>query len=165
MSRFAVKIGNYQFEVEVNDSVLNQPKMQVSVDGEIVEVIIPDLDLPSEEIEWIVVDNKPYEVVLDRDLRWIKSHHGLYPIEVRDMGLGMNRPTSIDGRIKAPIPGQITRVMVESGQSVETGQPLLVLEAMKMENEIHAPRSGVVKAINVTSGQRVTLHEVLAEIV
>jgi biotin carboxyl carrier protein len=48
---------------------------------------------------------------------------------------------------------------------VEAGQPLLVLEAMKMENEIHAPRSGTIEQMLVGAGQCVMLHEVLAEIV
>ena len=58
----------------------------------------------------------------------------------------------------------IARVLVSETDCVEAGQPLLVLEAMKMENEIRAPRSGIVSQLNVKPGQIVTLHEVLAEI-
>ena len=62
------------------------------------------------------------------------------------------------------IPGLIKTVLVAEGEQVEAGQPLFILEAMKMENEIHAPKSGVIGQIRVKPGQDVTLHEVLAEI-
>jgi biotin carboxyl carrier protein len=80
------------------------------------------------------------------------------------METDLPRPPIGDGRIKAPIPGQVTQVIVSIGDEVELGEPLLVLEAMKMENEIRAPRTGRVKALNVLAGQRVALNEVLAEI-
>jgi biotin carboxyl carrier protein len=66
--------------------------------------------------------------------------------------------------VKAPIPGLITRVFVEPGATVQAGQRLLVLEAMKMENEVRAPRGGVVQQVNVHPGQSVNLSEVMVEI-
>ena len=74
------------------------------------------------------------------------------------------RPAVADGRVKAPIPGLIARVLVAPGQTVETGQPLLVLEAMKMENELRAPRGGTVQAVKVKPGQTVTLGELMVEV-
>ena len=59
------------------------------------------------------------------------------------------------GIIKAPMPGRIARVMVEKGASVQRGSGLLVLEAMKMENEIPAPADGIVDEIFVTAGDTV----------
>ena len=76
----------------------------------------------------------------------------------------MTRPVSLDSRIKAPIPGVIKAVFVKLGDSVEAGQPLLVLEAMKMENEIHATRPGIVSQLVVTAGQKANLNQVLAEV-
>jgi biotin carboxyl carrier protein len=55
-------------------------------------------------------------------------------------------------------------VLAAEGEQVEAGQPLFILEAMKMENEIHAPKSGVISQISAKPGQEVMLHEVLAEI-
>jgi biotin carboxyl carrier protein len=75
------------------------------------------------------------------------------------------RPASTDARIKAPIPGVIVRLLVEVGQEVAADQPVLVLEAMKMENEIRAARAGTVASMHVQPGQSVKLHELLAEIV
>ncbi|MFZ1768524.1 MAG: acetyl-CoA carboxylase biotin carboxyl carrier protein subunit, partial [Caldilinea sp.] len=68
------------------------------------------------------------------------------------------------GRVKAPIPGLVTRIHVEPGQLVELGQPLLVLEAMKMENEIRSPLAGAVRQLVVKPGQTVTLSELMLEI-
>ncbi|MEO7191245.1 MAG: biotin/lipoyl-containing protein [Vicinamibacterales bacterium] len=58
-------------------------------------------------------------------------------------------------RVAAPMPGRILRVMVERGQEVIARQPLLVMEAMKMENEIRALRAGRVKDISVAAGHSV----------
>ena len=57
--------------------------------------------------------------------------------------------------LRAQIPGRVVRLWVESGESVERGQRLLAIEAMKMENEIRAPQPGVVDGIRVEVGQRV----------
>lgn len=70
-------------------------------------------------------------------------------------------PTAGGGAIVAPMPGTILQVAVSSGDSVVKGQTLLVLEAMKMENEIKAPADGVIKEVNVTQGVSVNAGEVL----
>jgi len=67
-------------------------------------------------------------------------------------------------RIKPPMPGRIVSVDVKVGDQVKRGQGLLVLEAMKMQNEITAPTDGLVKAINVKPGQTVDNNAVLVEI-
>ena len=64
-------------------------------------------------------------------------------------------------KITAPMPGTILKVNVQNGQSVKNGQVLLVLEAMKMENEIVAPCDGVVTSVTVTKGASVTAGAVL----
>ena len=74
------------------------------------------------------------------------------------------KPVSGDVHMKAPIPGIITRVMVEKGQEVEMGDPLFILEAMKMKNEIRALKAGVVKSLSVSEGQPVLREQVLAEV-
>jgi biotin carboxyl carrier protein len=126
---------------------------------------VPEFDLPPDRTEWIIIGGRSYEIVLDPDLHWIKGYAGLHRLEVRDLEAVVARPVSGDGRVKAPIPGTITRILVEAGDEVALGQPLLVLEAMKMENEVRAPRAGRMGRVNVRSGQDVTLHQILAEIV
>ena len=55
----------------------------------------------------------------------------------------------------APMPGDITQILVKPGQAVQPGDPLCVLDAMKMKNTIHAPQAGVINEINIQVGQAV----------
>lgn len=67
------------------------------------------------------------------------------------------------GTLKAPMPGLVVRVQVEAGQQVAAGMPVIVLEAMKMENQLKAAAPGVVAAIKVEPGQAVQKGQVLVE--
>ncbi|MBI4216072.1 MAG: acetyl-CoA carboxylase biotin carboxyl carrier protein subunit [Chloroflexi bacterium] len=68
------------------------------------------------------------------------------------------------GQVRAPMPGKVLRVTAEVGQRVERGQELVVLEAMKMEQSLKAPATGVVKAVLVAPGQNVAVGAVLVEL-
>jgi biotin carboxyl carrier protein len=63
--------------------------------------------------------------------------------------------------LKAPMPGLLIRVLCQPGDAVEPGQPLAVLQAMKMENELALPRGGTVSAVNAEPGQTVEQGQVL----
>ncbi len=63
--------------------------------------------------------------------------------------------------VKAPMPGLVLDVLVSPGDSVEIGQKILVLEAMKMENAIKSPTAGIVASVNVSQGQAVDKNYVL----
>lgn len=163
MTNLAVQIDGVEYQVEVRYSLTSPDELVAVVDGEEIPVFLPgsnDLD----QLEWMVVGDRPYELVMDRDLHWLQANDGRHTIEVRDLEATVTRPISGDGRVKAPIPGLITRIMIEPNQQVETGDPLLVLEAMKMENVIYAPRSGTIQRLNVQPGQTVVLDERLVEI-
>ena len=67
-------------------------------------------------------------------------------------------------RIMAPIPGKVVAIKVKKGDEVEPGQPLVVLEAMKMENELAADQAGKVAAIHVSAGDTVEGGELLVEL-
>ena len=67
-------------------------------------------------------------------------------------------------RLEAPIPGKVVKVHVKVGDEVEAGQALVVLEAMKMENELTADQNGTVTAVHVEPGQTVDTGEPLAEL-
>jgi pyruvate carboxylase subunit B len=67
------------------------------------------------------------------------------------------------GVLKAPMPGLVVRVQVQPGEQVAAGAPLVVLEAMKMENELKAGAPGVVKSVRVAPGEAVEKGQVLVE--
>jgi len=69
-----------------------------------------------------------------------------------------------DGTVTAPMQGTIVKVLIEVGASVEAGQAIIVLEAMKMENNINAGASGTVSELKVAPGDAVSLGDVLAVI-
>lgn len=69
-----------------------------------------------------------------------------------------------EGRLEAPMPGSIVAVNVAAGDAVAAGDPLVVLESMKMHNELLAPVSGTVKRVNCKAGEQVAYGQVLVEI-
>ncbi|MBN1300586.1 MAG: biotin/lipoyl-binding protein [Melioribacteraceae bacterium] len=68
------------------------------------------------------------------------------------------------GAVKAPLPGVILEIKVKQGDIVETGDTLLIMEAMKMENNIKADKSGTITAVNVSNGDSVLEGDILVEI-
>jgi len=66
--------------------------------------------------------------------------------------------------VKAPMPGMILKIKKNEGEEVKLGDPLIVLEAMKMENEIRSPASGIIKEINCKEGQPVEKNQVILKI-
>jgi biotin carboxyl carrier protein len=79
-------------------------------------------------------------------------------------GAGRGGTLEAEGRqqVVAPMPGKVVRVLVQQGESVEAGRGLLVVEAMKMQNEIRSPKTGAVERLLVTEGQAVNAGEILA---
>src|SRR5687767_2812735 len=69
-----------------------------------------------------------------------------------------------DGQVRAPMPGRVVRVPVVAGQAVAARQAVVVVEAMKMENELRAPRAGTVRALHVRSGDPVDAGQLLVEL-
>jgi biotin carboxyl carrier protein len=105
----------------------------------------------------IVVDGWRFEVEVEQEQR--------ARLRERAAGVG-GRAASGGGRleIRAMIPGKVVTVDVEAGAQVEAGQRLLVLEAMKMQNEVRAERAGTVERVDATEGQTVELGDLLVTI-
>ncbi len=101
----------------------------------------------------IVIDGVTYEVEL-RDARAEKAS------QVRRTG----GTAGGDASVKAPIPGRIVKVLVKEGDAVVKDQPLLTLDAMKLENEIPSPRDGTVKNLAVQPGATVERGQILVVI-
>jgi pyruvate carboxylase subunit B len=103
---------------------------------------------------WRLIDRGTLREVeaLDERTRHIRSLAGSGAIE----------PTG--GVVKAPMPGLVVRLLVAEGDQVAAGQGLVVLEAMKMENELKAPAAGVVRSIRATPGSAVEKGSVLVDL-
>lgn len=99
------------------------------------------------------VDGHIFEVQLANEFDRLAKDMGL-SAEVQQKG----------GDILAPMPGLILDILVEEGQTIKEGDPLLILEAMKMENVLKSTGEGVVKEILVTKGQTIDKHETLIAI-
>ena len=164
MSKILVTLNEKPYEVSFGLPTPQENRLTVQVNGETVTVQIPDPTAPVTEHTWMLVDERPYELLFDPDLRWVASKRGLHPVEVRDLEAMSPRHRSGNGRLKAPIPGLIVRYLVSVGDHVTSGQPIVILEAMKMENEIRAPLAGRVEAIHVLAGETVARGTLLLEI-
>lgn len=164
MSTLLVTIDDHTYRVELKPAARPGESYEAMVDGETVPVTMPRPTAIVAEMEWLIIGDRPYEIVADPNLQWLNAYDGLHTVEVQDSSQRVSRPRSGDGRVKAPIPGLIIRVLVEPGAAVQAGQALVILEAMKMENEIRAPFDGVVSALAVVEGETVVRNQVLAEV-
>ena len=99
------------------------------------------------------IDGAPIEVVLKTEADLLLERFGL------DTG-----DAAAEREVRAPMPGLVLRVLAEAGEAVEAGQGLVVLEAMKMENELRAPAAGRLAAVHVAPGDAVGKNDLLLEI-
>lgn len=100
----------------------------------------------------VKINNSSYEVVISDGLDLL----------ITDMGFALSSAKDIDS-ISAPMPGLILEIHVRKGQAVNEDDPLLILEAMKMENVITSPRHGIIKSISVQKSDAVDKNQLLIE--
>jgi biotin carboxyl carrier protein len=103
-----------------------------------------------DECAWITVRGRRFQIAITDPRRWTRSSAA---------ALGHDRET-----IVASMPGKIVRVLVQPGETVAAGQGVIVIEAMKMQNEMKARRAGRVAAIPVREGETVAAGAILATI-
>lgn len=89
---------------------------------------------------------------------------GVAALSERDAWLGGGHVGADEGVVTVSMPGRVVKVLVSVGDAVSEGQPVLIIEAMKMENEVKSGRDGVVSAIAVSEGEAVEADVVLMEI-
>lgn len=134
------------------------------VDGKAVAV---DAQFLQPGVLSLLIEGRQYRCVLDGSGVWIGGKR--FEFEVED-------PRSLQGRrnagantegpraVKAPMPGRVIRVLVESGDEVAEGQGVVVIEAMKMQNELKSPKAGRVSRVAVAVGDTVGSGDVLVVI-
>ena len=140
---------------------------RISLDGKPVEAAAVEI---APNIFSILLNGKSYEIRVTPSptgTLTLQTGRTEFTAEVTDPRAWRGRrhgALEAEGRqqILAPMPGKIIRVLVQAGEKVQAGQGLLVVEAMKMQNEIRSPKSGTVERLLVMEGQPVNAGEVLA---
>jgi biotin carboxyl carrier protein len=162
--KYIVTVAGREIEVEVDGErvtvagrtvpatlgrVAGTPLRQLSLDGRPETLVMQ----PSGRGQWALgMGGERWEVeVVDERTRHIRSLTG-----------GADRQRGA-GALRAPMPGLVVRVLVEPGQAVSRGGGVVVLEAMKMENELKAAADGTVKAVRIGTGEPVEKGQVLVE--
>jgi biotin carboxyl carrier protein len=133
-----------------------------------------ELREPEAGVCLLIADGHVYECRVERDaaqpaLVHVHTGNRDYAIKLVDpkrLRAGQSAGAQGDGaaQVVAPMPGKIVRVLVEQGESIEAGQGIVVVEAMKMQNEMKSPRAGRVVELQATLGATVNAGDVLAVI-
>ncbi|MBI1298124.1 biotin/lipoyl-binding protein [bacterium] len=153
--KYYAQIGELEYVVEIEDG-------QIFVDGELVDVDLSRSGVP--ELYSMLINGRSFEVLIEEQrqvydvtLRGEQYHVRVEDDRTRRLNEGRRGPEVPKGElvVKAPIPGLVVKVLVHEGEEIAEDQALVILEAMKMENEIRALRSGVVRKVDVSAGQRV----------
>lgn len=142
--KYSITVDQQTFEVEVTDLEANP--ILVLVDGEPIEVHIARTDIgPLPEMAFMPLPPPP-------------SSPSPLSVPAPAARPATDREHKV---VYAPMPGVITELLVKVGESVEVGQALCILEAMKMKNNIRAVKAGRIAEINVAVGQQVAHRDVL----
>jgi biotin carboxyl carrier protein len=159
---YEITIDEKNYRVELNRV---DGRWDCRLDGKPVEI---DAVLTRRDVLSILIHGKAYEIKRERsatDLHlWVGSAR--YGVQLRDPRSLRSRAGADDGKgprkLVAPMPGKIVRVLAPENSAVEAGQGVLVVEAMKMQNEIKSPKKGVVRKMVATEGANVNAGDVLA---
>jgi biotin carboxyl carrier protein len=132
-------------------------KVSIKIDGQTYQVEIQDIN---KRPIVAVVDGETFEIQPETEL-------GASPaFEPAPVKATESTTQAISGKtLLAPLPGTVTEIFVLPGAQIETGQPVCVIEAMKMKNTIRANRSGTIANVPVSPGQSVKHKQVLVEFV
>jgi len=128
--------------------------------------------LPGGEVVSLLVDGRSYEATVSRNGTScrVTIHGNTYDLLVRDelsariTGKSACRDETEIEKITAPMPGLVVEIKVEAGQTVSPGQPVVVVEAMKMQNELSCRSAGTVIQIHVSERQTVSSGQILLSI-
>ncbi|MEX2247521.1 MAG: biotin/lipoyl-containing protein [Dehalococcoidia bacterium] len=159
-SKYRLKLGDADHEVEVEPDASGGFRVTVGDRTSLVS-----LERINDSARYsLIVDNRPYDVFAEEGPTGFHVVVGGRTIPVgtqtgRRGGKGAPAALDVDAGgewvLKSPMAGIVQEIMVRADDEVQQGQVLIVVEAMKMQNELHARRAGTVKAVYVSVGQRV----------
>jgi len=154
--KYQTQIDHKTYQIEIEDTGA------LSIDGQAIAADL--LQVGPLGLYSLLMDNASVELVVEETQHGYRVTLGSRTFDVRvaderELRLSGGRaalaaPTGVMA-IKAPIPGLVVRVLVREGEEIVEKQPLVILEAMKMENELRAPRGGVIAAIKIKPGESV----------
>jgi glutaconyl-CoA/methylmalonyl-CoA decarboxylase subunit gamma len=138
-------------------------KFEFTINGNKYEVNLKDVE---ENIAHIEVNGTDYSVEIHREIKMNKTPR-LVRSEVRtrpNEGHIVKKGSAGGYQVMAPLPGSIFKMLVKEGDEVKKGDVLLIMEAMKMENNVMSEKEGVVKSVRVKVGDNVLQNDVLIEL-
>jgi len=152
------------------DGVSKELGVQRTADGFVVTIddrrhVITDVSLAGGTLAFII-DKASYVAHVSRGHNGLDISIGGRTYEHTRDEVDTDRPVAGhgEGRVEAPMPGSIVAVNVAVGDAVKPGEPVVVLESMKMHNELVAPVAGKVRRVNCKAGEQVAYGQVLVEI-
>jgi biotin carboxyl carrier protein len=164
--KYSTTIGEKTYSIEINRDG------EVTIDGQPYPI---DLRAIDEFTYSLLLDNTSYEALVDMDSDEevnVLLRGRLYAAQVMDeratrLAKASGGVAASTGEItmKSPMPGLIVAIQINEGDAVKKGQTLIVLESMKMENELKAPRDGTIGSIKVKVRQSVDQHQALLVVV
>lgn len=160
------QIENKEYSIEWNDNFNKAISDQIAMDCHATEksrVFQFNVSGKMYRAEWVSWDNENREAK-------IKVNQNIYTVKIvepidemlKSLGMGNTGEKKMK-ELKAPMPGLVLKVLVKSGEAVSKDTPLIILEAMKMENVIKAAGEGVIKDIKVIEGQAVEKSNIMIE--
>jgi len=160
--RYITTIEDREYLIEILDD------NHVSVDGVVYEVDFETLS--DQPVHSLLVNGKSYEAfVSPRDVGWGVLLHGTrYILQVEDerekrlrASMGGGPTMTGEFHLRSPMPGLVVSIPVSEGQEISTGDVLVILESMKMQNELKSPRDGTVTRLRVKPGDNVERSETI----
>lgn len=162
---YDLKIGSRHRAVQI---IPTDSRSEFSIDGRAVSADVLEVE---QNVFSVLLGGEAFEVRIHQGPQGVRIYvdgreHAVELIDPRQWRRGAGGAASAEGRqnIFAPMPGKVVRLLVQAGATVQPNQGLLVVEAMKMQNEIKSPKQGTVEKINVTEGRAVNVGDVLAVI-
>ena len=163
--KYIATVRDQEFTIDVNR------ENEVTIDGTTYAVDIQGMN--GDSLYSLIIDGRSYDVFIDEQDEdfLVVMWNGLFEVQVQDERTrrlaGLRRgPVAPVGEvlIKAPMPGVVAKVLVSEGQQVKTGDIVVVLESMKMQNEFKSPRAGVVHNVRVRTGDKVDQNQIMVTI-
>ena len=164
--KYVTTIGDKEYTIEIIDNG------HLNFNGKVMEVDFESIS--GQPVYSLVIDGKSHEAyVYEHEDEWQVLLLGKqYPVKVEDERAkrlkstgGAKHQESGEFYLKAPMPGLVIAIAVHEDQQVEKGQVLVILESMKMQNELKSPRAGKVERIKVNVGESVEQRQLLLTVV